>query len=261
MIDLHSHILPNIDDGSENMAMSLEMARLYVENGISKVIATPHHIEGSTFTSLEKREGLVSKLNKSLVQEGIDLEIFIGNEIYISMNMIQDIENKAASTLNHTRYVLVELPMYDIPMYTEDMIYELQLKGYIPIIAHPERNSKIIENPNIVYGYIQKGALAQLNLPSLAGAYGEEVKRAGEILLRHNLIHFLGTDAHSNRRRSPKLGGALEILKKIVSKEEFEALSYGNGKKLLRDEDIKIKTPIKYKEKKSFFNLFKRKRR
>lgn len=257
MIDIHSHILPRIDDGSEDITMSIEMARMYVESGISKVIATPHHIEGSSYTSLEENKIALDELNEELIKEKIDLQVFLGNEIYISLKIIDDIKEKKAFTLNDTRYVLIELPMYDIPMYMEDMIYELLLKGYIPIIAHPERNSKIIEDPNILYEYIERGSLAQLNLPSLEGKYGEEIKSTAEILLKHNMIHFVATDAHTNRGRSPRAENSLDILKSIISKEDFDSLTYYNANNLLDNKDIEIKSPIKYKEKKDFLSLFK----
>lgn len=260
MIDIHSHILPGIDDGSEDMEMSLQMARIYVENGISKVIATPHHIEGSVFVSLEERKSILIQLNKNLVKEAIKLEVFPGNEIYISMNIIHDIENRKAHTLNNTRYVLVELPMYDIPMYVENMIYELQLKGYIPIIAHPERNSKIVEDPNILYRYIENGALGQLNLPSLEGRYGKAIKATGEILLKHNMIHFVSTDAHSHKSRTPNSTRALDILSKLVSRDDFQRLTSINGNRLLEDKEIETKEPLEYKKKRSFLNIFKRKK-
>lgn len=192
IIDVHSHILPKVDDGSEDIGMSIEMAKMYLENGIKKVIATPHYIEGSMDNSLEGNILGLERLKKGLSKEGLELELFLGNEIYVSMDIFKYLDKERVSTLNNTRYVLLELPMYDIPLYMEDLLYEIQLKGLIPIIAHPERNTKIIENPNILYKYIEKGALAQLNLPSLENRYGSQVKSTAVTLLEHNMIHFVG---------------------------------------------------------------------
>ena len=246
MIDIHSHILPMVDDGSEDMHMSIEMARMYIENGIKTVIATPHYIDGSIATSLENNRTTLKELRMELEKEKIDLEVLLGNEAYISLDLVKDIEEGKVSTLNGTRYILIELPMHDIPLYVEDMIFELLLKGYTPIIAHPERNTKIMEDPNILYNYIDKGALAQLNLPSIEGRYGEEVKATAGILLKHNMIHFLGTDSHTNRGRSPKVKNSLTILETIVSDEDMEYLRHKNAKLLLENKIIDIKTPIKY---------------
>ncbi|WP_353095816.1 CpsB/CapC family capsule biosynthesis tyrosine phosphatase [Tissierella praeacuta] len=253
MIDIHSHILPCVDDGSKDMEMSIEMARMYIESGIKTVIATPHYIEGSVDTSLENNRIVLEELRKELDKEKLDIDILLGNEAYISMDLLKAIEEGKVSTLNGTRYILIELPMFDIPLYVENVIYELLIKGYIPIIAHPERNAKIIEDPNILYNYIDKGALAQLNLPSLEGKYGEKPKITAEILLKHNMIHFLGTDAHTNRGRSPRVKNALTKLESIISDEDIECLTYKNPKFLLEDKAIDIKTPMKYVAKRHLF--------
>jgi protein-tyrosine phosphatase len=259
MIDIHSHILPRVDDGSIDMDMSIDMAKIYLENNINKVIATPHYIEGSKNTSLENNKAALSELREELYKEGINLEIYLGNEIYVSMDIIKYIKEENVSTLNGTRYILMEFPMFDIPLYVENIIYEILLKGYIPIIAHPERNSKIIEDPNILYKYITMGALAQLNLPSLEGKYGSSIKSTAEILIRHNMIHFVATDAHTNRGRSPKVAKGLEILSTMVSKEDFDRITYLNADLLLENKNISVTDPIKYQEKKGFLKLLKNK--
>lgn len=259
MIDIHCHVLPGVDDGSSRMEESIDMAKLYIENGINKVIATPHFIEGTDSTTFDKNKVVLKNLRNTLKNERIDLEVYLGNEIYITPNTLKHIKEKKAATLNETRYVLVEMPMFDVPMYMENIIYELCLKGYIPIIAHPERNAKIQENPNILYSFIMGGALAQLNLPSLEGIYGEKSKITGELLLNHNMIHFTGTDAHSPRVRSPKIKKSLEILKTIVDNETFEKITSLNGEALIQDKIISVGEPIKYEEKKNFFSIIKSK--
>lgn len=251
MIDIHSHILPKVDDGSKDLSMSIEMAKMYLDSGIKTVIATPHYIEESNSSTKDRNIEVLEKLKMKLNKESIDLEILLGNEAYVSMDLVSGIEKGDISTLNNTRYLLVELPMYDIPLYVESLIYELLIKGYVPIIAHPERNSKIQKDPNILYSYIQKGALAQMNLPSLEGKYGLEVKEIAEILAKHKMIHFLGTDAHSNRNRSPRVKNALRILEEVVTEEEFENLLYRNPKQLLKDQRISINKPIEYDHKKT----------
>lgn len=255
IIDVHSHILPKVDDGSEDIGMSIEMAKMYLENGIKKVIATPHYIEGSMDNSLEGNILGLERLKKGLYKEGLELEVFLGNEIYVSMDIFKYLDKERVSTLNNTRYVLLELPMYDIPLYMEDLLYEIQLKGLIPIIAHPERNTKIIENPNILYKYIEKGALAQLNLPSLENRYGSQVKSTAVTLLKHNMIHFIGTDAHTNRHRSPNVKKGIKLLRNILSQEDFNNITYRNAQNLLDNKILNIKEPVKYKAKNNIFTF------
>lgn len=255
MIDIHSHILPEIDDGSKDMEMSIEMAKMYLENGINKVISTPHYIDGIENNCIEENQKILMELRNELQKQNLNIEIYLGNEVLVSLDVLKDLEDKKISTLNGTRYILIELPMFDIPLYVENLIYELLLKGYIPIIAHPERNTKIIENPNIMYKYIKNGALAQMNLPSLEGRYGCKIKETAEILLKHKMIHFVATDAHTCRRRSPDVANAIKILKSIVTQEEFVNLTYKNAANLISDDVIEIDSPIEYKKHKSFFSL------
>ena len=263
MIDIHSHILPYIDDGSKDMEMSLQMARIYVENGVTKVIATPHYVDGiKNLSSEELRIGLEA-FKKELARAGIPLEIYLGNEIYTAPNIIDDILKDNIIGLNDSRYLLMELPMNDIPLYIEDLIYEMLIKGYIPIIAHPERNTKIINDPNILYRYINMGALAQMNLPSIEGFYGSRVKNTAELLLTHNMIHFVGTDSHSNRGRSPKVENSLKLLRTIVDNEYYEKITAINPQLVLDNISILINSPIELKKKKigykrltTFFSKF-----
>lgn len=259
MIDIHSHMLQNVDDGSVNLAMSIEMAKIYVENGFKGVILTPHYIEGIDNNSRLDNQIKFIELRYELENQDLDIEIYLGHEVLLSLEMVEKLEDGTISTLNDSRYVLVELPMYDIPIYVEDVFYNLQLKGYIPIIAHPERNIKIMEDPNILMKYIKNGALAQLNLPSLDERYGKDVCRNSELLLKHNMIHFVSTDAHTSSRRSPHVKNAIKRLKSLVSEEQFQNLTYKNAELLIEDKDIAIENPIEYKKNRQFFNLFNKK--
>lgn len=259
MLDIHSHILPGVDDGSDSMEESIEMARIYLDNGINKVIATPHYIEGIENKCKDENKIVLGQLREELLKSGLDLDVFLGNEIYTTMDMIDYLEEGKVATLNDSKYILIEFPMFDIPLYVDDLIYELLLKGYVPIIAHPERNKNIIGDPNILYDFIEKGALAQLNLPSIQGRYGKNIKSTGEILLKHNMIHFVGTDAHSKNKRSPNVKSSLEMLKTLVDSKTYEKLTYLNGLNVLNNQDIVIKSPIRYEKSKNLFYFLKSK--
>lgn len=260
MLDIHNHILPGVDDGAKSIEESIEMANIYLKNGIEKIIATPHYIEGNGFNTKEENAKVLEKLRDVFNKEEIDLKVYLGNEIFVSPDIFKYLEEERVATLNDSRYVLIEMPMLDVPVYMENIIYELCLKGYIPIIAHPERNMKIIENPNILFEFVMGGALAQVNLPSLEGKYGEGAKKTGEIILTHNLAHFVGTDAHSPRRRSPDVSRSLIVLKQLVDENKFQELTCLNIEAVLEDKDIFVDEPIKYREeKKSFFSFLKSK--
>lgn len=251
MIDIHNHILQGVDDGSKDLNMSVDMAKIYSLNGVKKIIATPHYIEKDNL-SLDRNKKALEVLREELLKNNVDLEVFLGNEVYISMDILKDLEEGRVSTLNGSRYVLIEFPMREIPIYAENVIYELLIKGYIPIIAHPERYLKVQEDPNILFEFLKKGALAQLNLPSLEGMYGMRVRDTSRILLEHRMVQFVATDAHTNRRRSPEVRGALELLKEIVSPKEFIALTEENANNILEDSLFTPLSPIEYRKKKLF---------
>lgn len=259
MIDIHSHILPNVDDGSVDMEMSLGMARQYIENNIYKVIATPHFIEKNISLDMENNKLVQRLLQDELNNHKIPLQVLLGNEIYLSTTIIKDIEDGKASTLNKSKYILIELPMNDIPMYFDSIIYEILIKGWIPIWAHPERNLKVIENPNILYRYIKKGGLVQINLPSLMGSYGKNVKTTAIKLLNHSMVHFAGTDSHTNRSRSPNVANALKVLRDTIPASYFNQIVEENAMLLLNNKDIPILEPLEVKENMSIFKYIKSK--
>lgn len=254
MIDIHSHILQGVDDGSEDLDMSIGMARMYLDNGIEEVIATPHYIEKDE-ESLSRNTKALKILEERLEEEAIPLKVYLGNEVYISMEVLEDIKESRVATLNGSRYVLLEFPMREVPIYAENVLYELLVNGYIPIIAHPERYIEIQKDPNILFQFLKNGALAQLNLPSLEGLYGRGVKETAELLVNHRMIQFVGTDSHTDRRRSPKVEDSLIALKNMVSREQYRNLTYENASNVLKDKEFVPARPIEYVEKKSFFSF------
>lgn len=246
MIDIHCHILPFVDDGAKDMEEAITMAKIACENGIKKIIATPHYIEDEKYNNAEKNTEILNKLNDELKCNNIDVEVFLGNELFITPEAINLIDSKEVATLNNTRYLLIEFPRLDMPVYIENIVYNLRLKGIIPIIAHPERYIKIMEDPNILYNLITKGALTQLNLPSLEGRYGEKVKETAEILVKHDLIHFVGSDAHSSKRATPNVVKGINILKELIDKKRLDKMLYHNAENLLKNEDIEAFIPKEY---------------
>lgn len=257
MYDIHSHIIPGVDDGPGDMEESIKIAKIAREHGIKNMIATPHYIEGTWCKNYQYNQEILNILNKELIQRGIDMTLFLGNEVFITPDIFKLLGQGEITTLNKSRYILIELPTMDIPIFTEKLIYELRLKNLVPIIAHPERNMKIIENPNILYAFIMKGALAQLNLPSIAGKYGDRVKRAANILLEYNMIHFIGTDVHAYKSVYPRLKSDIEHLLKVVDKGKLDKIVYRNPEAIIKDQIIEREEPREYSSKsklKFFFN-------
>lgn len=206
MIDMHSHILPGLDDGSPDLQTSLAIASAAVKNGISVMVATPHFIPGV----MENRKDIVlkavQKLQFHLDKEKIPLKILPGTEAYCDLNLPSLVKKGEVLTVNDGgKYLLMELPMATVPHYLDHVIYELKLQGVIPIIAHPERNRQLSDNPDILYSYICNGVLAQVNAVSVLGEYGSKVKATAILFLKLRWVHFLGTDVHSLGRRIASL--------------------------------------------------------
>ncbi len=235
MIDFHSHILPGIDDGSRNLEQSIAMVNEAKEAGFTKIISTSHYMENYYECNERDRRQLLKK-----VQENVQgIELILGNEIYITNNIIELLQNGQSSSINGTKYVLFEFPLITTrPMNDKEVIYRLVENGYIPIIAHPERYPFIQENPDYLFELEEMGALFQANYGSIIGMYGLKAKKTLKILLKNNLISFLGSDVHRPEQVYNKMPKIIKKLKKIISNEEFEEFTEINPEKVLKNENI-----------------------
>ncbi|WHH57521.1 CpsB/CapC family capsule biosynthesis tyrosine phosphatase [Petroclostridium sp. X23] len=253
-VDIHCHILPGIDDGAKDMDHAVEMCRIAEEEGIKEIIATPHFIEGDLHNDKVVVQEKVKELMGVLEELHINVGIHPGNEVFITPNLVQLVKDGHVSSLNHTKYILVEFPMMSIPDYAQDIFYDLQIEGYTPIIAHPERNMIVAEKPDKLFEFISRGALAQVNSTSISGIFGKKVKETALFLLKHNMVHFMATDAHTARGRSPKMNRALNVIQTQLGAKTADMLMY-NNRSLLNGEDITVLEPLKGKTDKGIFTF------
>lgn len=254
MIDLHCHILPGVDDGADNMAGSLEMAKNAVKEGIKTIVATPHHLNGSFTNPKPKVEEKVEELNRQLKLEGIDLTILPGQEIRIYGEIEEGIKADDIQTVSDSPYLLIEFPSAHVPRYTEQLFFDLQLKGFFPVIVHPERNQEIIENPDKLYQLVRKGALSQVTATSVAGAFGKKIKNFSLQLIEANLTHFIASDAHNTTSRSFKMQDAYQAVKSKFGRD-LEFMLRENAGLAIDGMNIYKESPEPIRTKK-FFNLF-----
>ena len=242
MIDLHTHILPQLDDGSSSFEESLEMANIAVEDGIATVGATPHLFRNGYFYSdlsiIEERR---KELNSFLISRKNPLEVLSGAEVHLSHDILEQIDkNRKYLTINNTSYLFVEFPSDCIFPRIKELFFEIMTDGIIPVIAHPERNSVFARKPEILYELIEMGALAQLNAGSLTGNYGMNVYHQALYLLRMNYIHLIGSDAHDTHSRPPILSRARETASKVIGKEKALLLVRENPKAIIEDKKIPL---------------------
>ena len=197
MTDIHSHILFNIDDGSKSIEESIELLKKLKEIGFNNVILTPHYIEGSEYSNNNQvKNKRLKELKKELSNQKIDINVYLGNEIFINNNIYELIKNGEIKTINNTRYILVELPFHNQIMNLEDIIYELKIKGLIPIIAHPERYTYFQKNYKEIDKLKEEGFLFQGNYSSILGYYGKDAQKLFKYMLKKQYIDYLGTDIH-----------------------------------------------------------------
>ncbi|WP_191557715.1 tyrosine-protein phosphatase [Metabacillus idriensis] len=212
MIDIHSHILPKLDDGADSVEEAIQIAKAAVIEGITTIIATPHHQNGKYINNKQIILQKVEELNLLLKKEEIPLSILPGQETRIHGDLLIELENDLILPLNHTNYVFIELPSGHVPRYTEQMLFDIQMKGFSPIIVHPERNSEIIENPDLLYKLVSRGALTQITASSITGHFGKNIKKFTLQLIEAQLTHFLASDVHSIRNRPFRLANGYDVL-------------------------------------------------
>lgn len=254
MIELHSHILPNIDDGPSTISQFLEMVNLAVNVGITRIFATPHHMNGKYENRKESILMNVSYYNRLIQNEGLPLIIYPGQELRIHLDIFNSFKKDEILTLgNKGKYLLLELPSFEVPNYTYEVVYELLLKGITPIIVHPERNKELHEEPNLIVKLIQAGALTQLTAGSILGHFGKKVKSFSRKLIEHNLVHFISSDAHNNRSRSFFLQDAYDA---ITNEFGFKYTFYfrENTELLFIGQSVQVEEPIRIKGK--IFGIF-----
>ncbi|MEI1423229.1 tyrosine-protein phosphatase [Bacillus cabrialesii] len=251
MIDIHCHILPAMDDGASDSADSIEMARAAVRQGIRTIIATPHHKNGVYENEPGPVREAADQLNKRLIKENIPLTVLPGQEIRIYGDLERDLSEQQLLSLNDTKYILIEFPFDQVPRYAEPLFYDLQLKGYIPVIAHPERNREIRENPSLLYHLVEKGAATQITAGSLAGTFGKQMKAFSLRLAEANLIHFVASDAHNLKTRNFHTQEALSVLEKEFG-TDLPYMLTENAELLLQNQTIFRQPPQPLKRRKLF---------
>lgn len=238
-IDIHNHILYGIDDGSKSLEESIEILQQHKEMGFKDIVVTPHYIENSKYTTNNKEKEKILKTLKDKVK-GINL--YLGNEVFINNNLEELLEKQEISTINKSRYLLIEFPMNQKLKTITNTIYELKIKGIIPIIAHPERYEYVKKDINIVDEWINEGALLQSNYGSIVGVYGNKAKKTVKKLLKKNKISLLATDIHfPDSKIYQNIEKSKKKIKRIVGEEKLIELSITNPKKIIENKEISAK--------------------
>lgn len=247
MIDFHSHVLPNVDDGSKSVEETFKLLEEAKEAGFDGVISTSHYMEEYYEVNVAERKVWINALSENLYKKNIDLKLYLGNEIYISKNIIDFLETGKATSINNSNYVLFEFPLNSKPMDMYDIIYDMLEYKLVPVLAHPERYSFVQKEPNLVYDLIQKGVLMQSNYGSILGMYGEKAQIIVRKLLENNMVHFLGSDVHRANSIYSKIQSSLGEIEAIVGEEKLKEISSVNPKLVVDNKKIDIDEPREIK--------------
>ena len=253
MIDIHCHILPGLDDGAQTITDSLDMAKEAVREGISSIIATPHHNQAYHNTKDEIILA-VNDLNNRLKEAAIPLEILPGQEVRIYGEIVEGLNNGEILSLSQSQYMFIEFPSNHVPRYAEKLLFDIQLQGLIPIIVHPERNKQLMEQPDLLYQFVEKGALTQVTASSLCGYFGKNIKKFSEQLIEFNLTHFIASDAHNVKNRTFKMAEALDIVNSKYG-PDMVYLFKENAELLVENSNIMKELPERIKRKR-FLGIF-----
>ena len=227
MIDIHCHILPEVDDGPKSWDTAVEMCRMAAADGITHTVATPHANDRYAYDR-KYLSGLLDQLRAKL-DPALPLQFSLGCDFHLSFeNLERVLEQPHTYTIGETDYLLVELSNYSVPTQLSQCFTRLGDRGLTPILTHPERNPILQQTPQRILEWAEQGCLIQVTGSALTGLWGERPEAIARWLLERSAIHVLASDAHDTKRRIPNLSAARQAAEKIAGNEYAQALVEGN---------------------------------
>ena len=240
MIDIHNHLLPNIDDGSKSIEMSINMLKHAYDQGVTEVVNTVHYQHPLFFHidhSLERFEKIKKSLKSKLDDFEIPIKIHLGSEVFYHENLLK-IRNEPLTTIGRGKYMLIEFSPQNIPNSQKQTLFDLKISGVTPIIAHPERYKLVQENFNIIYDWINAGCLIQVDAGSLLGLMGKKAKESSLLIIKEKCCHILASDAHNDSNRNFCIKDAYSYVKNIVGKKYSDLLVYDHPHSVIEGESL-----------------------
>jgi protein-tyrosine phosphatase len=244
VIDLHSHILPGVDDGSPDEVTSLAMARLAVADGIEVMACTPHFLPGRYDNTADDIRLRVAALNQRLIEENIDLALVVGADAHIRSDFLDCLQRQQILRLNDSRYVLFEPSYILLPPQLEEQLSQILATGFIPILTHPERFKWIESNFAVFERLVKAGVWMQITAGSLTGKFGPRPHYWAQKMLAEGLVHILASDAHNVTSRPPILSDAFELAKKELGLLEAQHLVFSRPKAVLENLPAEETSPL-----------------
>lgn len=250
MIDLHTHILPQVDDGASDRETALAMGRFAEKQGLTVLAATPHFDQIPDWDLIKKK---VAELKREFAKAEIGITLVAGAELFVDPLIVEMAAGEIPTYGDGGRYCLLELPLRQISIYAEEVLFSLQIKGITPIIAHPERCQVVRENPNVVLDWWRRGCLIQMNSGSLLGHFGPQIQDTAKIMLTHRMVHFLGSDGHGLKHRTLNLAAGRAAAEGILGAAAAWDLVKTNPAAVLAGAPLQVAEPRQYVKRRRFF--------
>lgn len=235
MIDIHCHLLPGIDDGAADVATSLRMARVLVDDGVEAVICTPHILPGLYHNTGPQIRSAVAALRAQLAERGLPLELHCGADAHITVDFAAKLNSCEIPTLAGSRYVLIELPQHVGPYLIKQFFFQLLVAGYVPILSHPERMPWIEAQYGVIQDLVSAGVWLQITAGSLLAEFGRDARYWAERMLDDGIVHVLATDAHNVVSRPPNLRAGRDVAALRVGEWEADNLVHHRPQAILRN--------------------------
>ena len=256
MVDLHCHLLPGIDDGSKSMEITLRMAREATENGVTHALLTPHHMNGHYINHKQDVIRRTKEFQEQINSHNIPLTVFPGQEVRINGQLLEALDKDDilfADTAG--KYMMLEFPDDDVPHYTNQMIFDLQRRGITPVIVHPERNTKIMAEPNLLYQLLEKGCLSQITASSYVGTFGKKVENFSCQLIEAGQGYVFASDAHDLPGRKYEMRQAFSKMAHDYGNDLVYRYA-NNARAIINGDNVPVNQIKRIKKHKKFLGLF-----
>lgn len=253
LIDLHSHILPGVDDGAQTIDDSIAMAEKAISQGITHILCTPHHNNGKYTNPANQVIEQVAQLQHELDLRNLQLILLEGQEVRITGTLLEDIaKGEILFTDLDDTYILIEFPTGEVPAYAEQLFFNLMSQGHTPVIVHPERNAVFRKDPNLLIPFLEMGVLTQLTAPSIVGVFGKDIQKTAKQMLKHKMLYMVASDAHNLRNRTFYMKEACEMIRKEYGQSKVNEMLQ-MAKDLVNGDTVNRPNFERIKEKKKWF--------
>lgn len=260
MIDIHCHVLPALDDGAKSLDVAVEMCHIAARDGITHIVATPH----SNYKYAYDPEVNRTKLAELQGAAGPEPKLLLGCDFHLSVENVDRVPKEGKKfSVNGTKYLLVEFAELFVPEQMENVLFDIDMSGFIPILTHPERNPVFKRKPELLSRWVNRGYLAQITAMSLLGRFGSTSESLAKSWLEQNLVHFFATDAHDTQNRPPVLSACYQKVTELRGKEEAERILINNPEAVINGRPLPpgpapVAEELPRPKRKSWFSIFKR---